>query len=78
MSKHIRNPARIQHLVKIGVPAHNLTLARLDDKPVDVLLQKLLQTFCPHAAGIPRIFQEDAVAVFGQHPVDPPMTRGKI
>ena len=32
------------------MPAENLALPRLDDEPVDILLQKLLETLCLKAS----------------------------
>ena len=44
--KYIGDMIAVEHLIQIHMPAENLALARLDDEPVDILLQKLLETLC--------------------------------
>ena len=48
--KYIGDMIAVEHLIQIHMPAENLALARLDDEPVDILLQKLLETLCLKAS----------------------------
>ena len=54
--KYIGDMIAVEHLIQIHMPAENLALARLDDEPVDILLQKLLETLCLKASRVARIF----------------------
>ena len=56
LDKYIGNMIAVEHLIQIHMPAENLALARLDDEPVDILLQQLLETLCLKASRVARIF----------------------
>ena len=68
--KYIGDMIAVEHLIQIHMPAENLALARLDDEPVDILLQQLLETLCLKASRVARIFQQNTVTVLRQHLVN--------
>ena len=69
LDKYIGNLITVQSLVKTDMFTAQLAFAGLYDKTVDVFLQQLFQTARLSLTAVPCIFQDNAVAVFSQHPV---------